>query len=285
MSSYFPIPRNIDLTFGSKKEVIRSSVTLINHPNNCLKKSLNRKQGDKDLIYYLYYLNGTKWKKYSASICKFGHHIEFKREEVNLENEKMLVIIPSYKTDLPEETYILPRPFSIRKDKSPIAERGSYNFTLCNSTSSYQGEYPDSISSLKKSSFFSFDSLRLNQEADCKSFLLLMNLEIDARKNETHRVNIYNPYNKEDIAQIDISSNTFSVIELGFGLNERISISQELLFISCATTTFIPLFLSAGISQKNYEISVEHTHPPTEMLWGLSKSEALRKLKRNWVKG
>ena len=46
----------------------------------------------------------------------------------------MAVIVASIK-DNPRETSHLPKPFSLRRDKSPIAERASYNFKVGNSIS------------------------------------------------------------------------------------------------------------------------------------------------------
>jgi len=38
-----------------------------------------------------------------------------------------------------------------------------------------------------------------------------------------------------------------------------------------------------SIDINNYQLSVEHTHPPTELFIGMRKMEAVKLIKRQWT--
>ena len=78
----------------------------------------------------------------------------------------MLLLVPQKSNNFPKAPKNLPKPDSLRIDKSPVAERCSLNFSFKNSITSYQGEYPFEMALLKKSSFFSFDGLKQSSNKD-----------------------------------------------------------------------------------------------------------------------
>ena len=59
--------------------------------------------------------------------------------------------------------------------------------------------------------------------------------------------------------------------------------NDELTLITSSSITFIPIFLNIMRNKSEFQISVEHTHPPTELFWGKEKLKAASKLKENWI--
>ena len=124
------------------------------------------------MFFCVYFLSKNKWIKCDQRKCEYGECLIFKREQYDIPANSILVIIPTNKKYNPDQTRMLIEPISLRKDNSPVAERASYNFSLKNKTTSYQGEYPYELTKIKNASFFSFDSLRLDLSKDSKSFLI-----------------------------------------------------------------------------------------------------------------
>jgi len=277
MSSYFPIPNDFYIS-EEKKVLLTSSVSLLNYPSNCLIENL-RNDGE-DVFYCIYFLKDNKWLKHSENRCKFGQFIEFRREDLNLPKNTMAVVVPSKEPDCIYQTKTLPEPHSIRRDKSLVAERASYNFNIKGISSSYQGEYPKSLALIKKSSFFTFDSIRVEKEIGSETWLLLMNLRSNAKDNMVHELSLYNPTNKVIIKRIKVKDNSFT----SHLLPRESKNNRDPIFITCPTGTFIPIFISISFDGVSYEISVEHTHPPTELYWGLSKFIGSKNIKERWVK-
>ena len=284
MTCYFPIPNNIE-----NKDLpnfrIRTSVTLINHPNNLLLRNYHSENLVKnDIFYNLYTINEGKWQKVLTKKCEFGQSIEFFRDQLILPKKNFVVIVPSKENNLPSITDSLPIPYSNRFDKSPVAERASYNFHIGDATSSYQGEYPLNMAKLKRGSFFSFDSLRLDELKNSYCFILLMNLNLDASKNNKNKINLLNfDEQKKTICSFNAYSNnitTFKIPNLKF---ENFNNKEKNIYFSCKSETFIPIYLTVFLSENNSQINVEHTHPPTEFFWGLDRVEGVKLLKKNWL--
>ena len=183
MSSYYPIPNDYKLP-NHRNLIIRSSITLFNYPNNSLLK--NKDKYKKNIFFYIYYLINNKWKKCEQKICKYGEKVEIKRKQLNIPEDTFAVVVPSFNKDNPDELSILTKPSSTRMDRCPIAERASYNFSINELTTSFQGEFPFTLANLKKSSFFSFDSLRVDRLINTETFLILINLD---REQNTNLIN------------------------------------------------------------------------------------------------
>ena len=161
MTSYYPLPPNI-ICGEDNNLKIKSSVSVLNRPNNSLVKSSKGDALSKGIYYSVYRKSETCWLKIDEVECRYEEFIEFKREDYEKQSNEMIVIVPMSKPNKLASESVLPNPISLRVDKSPIAERASYNFKIGNSTASYQGEYPSQLAQLEKGSFFSFDSLCLN---------------------------------------------------------------------------------------------------------------------------
>lgn len=283
MTCYFPIPNNIE-NEDSQNLNIRTSITLINHPNNLLLRNYqSRNLVKNDIFYNLYTLYEGQWQKFLTKKCQFGESIEFFRDKLTLPKKNFVVIVPSKENNLPSLTDFLPIPYSNRFDKSPIAERASYNFYIGDVSTSYQGEYPFNMAKLKRGSFFSFDSLRLDYLKNSYCFIILMNLNLDATKNNKHKIDLLRfDRPKKNICSFDAYSNNFTVFKIP-NLNIKDNNKEKNLYFSCKSATFIPIYLTVFLSKNNSQINVEHTHPPTEFFWGLDRLEGVKLLKKNWL--
>ena len=280
MSSYYPLPNNYELS-NNDDLVIKSSLTVFNYPNNSLLKNVDKHK--KNIFFYIYYLINKKWKKCEQKICKFGEKLEIKREDLSIPEDAFAVVVPSFNNNSPDETSILIKPSSTRSDKCPVAERASYNFSLKNLTTSYQGEFPFSLANLKKSSFFSFDALRVDGLQNSETYLILINLDREAKNLNSNKLNFYLAKSRKIIKEVDVKTNSCEYIKLP-KFHDHNDSHYEPIFISCSSSTFIPLYLTINLEPDNLEICIEHTHPPSEIFWGDQKYKFLKILKSNWIK-
>tara|TARA_B100000886_G_C20392190_1_gene478757 strand:- start:406 stop:1245 length:840 start_codon:yes stop_codon:yes gene_type:complete len=278
MGSYFPIPN--DLRIESKENlIIKSSITVFNYPNNSLLKNINKRR--EDIFYCIYFLKNKKWHKYDQIRCGYGEYLEIKRDDLKIPNNSIAIAIPRRNSSNPNITSKLITPFSLRKDNSPIEERASYNFYFKNICTSYQGEFPYKLSKNKRASFFSFDSLRLDQNINTRCYLILINLNQESNNRSKNIVKLYNPTTKKVFKEISIKTNSIKYFRLP--KLKKDTLYKNPTFISCNSNTFIPIFLTINLDKKNYELSVEHTHPPSELFWGIDRYKFIEKLKSNWI--
>ena len=281
MPSYFPLLPSISSKSLSKS--IKSSTTFLNDANNL--KEINQSKKNLNSIYIgTYKLSGLIWELISTDECKFGEFLDVNRNSINVESNQMVVSLFRKEDSFPKTTRLLPKPDSLRVDSSPVAERASLNYHFGGSTTSYQGEYPYEMANINKGSFWSFDALKesLNSNKNIKSFLILMNINRDAEKQTEVNLDIYDPHYKDKILNWKARQNSFTVINLR-KINKALNYknNQNTFFIQCKNCTFIPVVLS--IDTKNHQLSMEHTHPPHELLWGRDKLQVIKLLKKRWI--
>ena len=130
MSSYFPLPPNIFIEDLSL--YIFGSITFLNVPNNRLKRSFFRKEFNKDIYLGIYKLEKKNWILIKVIRCLPFEFFEIKRNQLDVNSEEMVVLIPKKINNFPKSTKNLPHPDKLRYDKSPVAERCSLNFSLKN---------------------------------------------------------------------------------------------------------------------------------------------------------
>tara|TARA_B100000886_G_C20419740_1_gene490959 strand:+ start:613 stop:1443 length:831 start_codon:yes stop_codon:yes gene_type:complete len=276
MSSYFPIPPTIWVEECSKN--IYGSTTFLNIPNNRLSENFLSKTYQDVVFLGVYCLKNNKWFLLKSYKCNPFEFIEFKRVDFSVGNYEILVIIPNKINKFPRESEQLPKPSPLRIDNSPVAERASLNFYLENSKTSYQGEYPFKMACLKNSSFLSFDSLKSNQDSNSVDFFIFMNIT-SAPSSEQVQIEVFDPQNKKNIRCLDAKRNSFNIYKIA-NLEADFP-NKNTLFYKCKNCSFIPIMLS--IDTNNYQLSVEHTHPPTELFIGMRKMEAVKLIKRRWT--
>jgi len=274
MASYFPIPPNIPIN----ESFIYSSITLGGFSNNNLKK--NRKFSTNYVTYVLYKLENQYWEKIKEVKCKYGNLINIKRSDIKVKNSDLLIAFSAKENNPPQRTNILPEPLSLRNDNAPIKERASYNFELNGSISSYQGDYPLGMAKVNKGTFFCTDSLINKSENNNKSsYLMLLNINQNANKNDEHVLYAFDPYDKKVIKKFNIKSNAINLINL----NSLVKFKKKELFFQCKTSLFTSIFINTFLDKDINEINVEHTHPPSQYFWGNSASKGVKLLKGKWL--
>ena len=281
MSSYFPLLPSVSLKSSSIS--IKSSTTLLNNANN-LKESNQSKKHIKSIFVGTYKLSGFIWELISSKECKYGEFHDITRNSINVSTDQMVVSLLRKKNSFPKYTRILPKPDSLKVDSSPVAERASLNYHFKGTTTTFQGEYPYEMANLDKGSFWSLDALKedLNTNKSLESFLILMNINRDAEKQFEVNLDIYNPDQKDKCLNWKALHNSFTVIDLR-EINKLLNSkqNQKTLFIQCKNCTFIPIFLN--IDSKSNQLSMEHMHPPHELLWGRDKFTPIKLLKDKWI--
>ena len=277
--SIYPIPPDIKLNKSGL--LIKSSITLTNFPNNCLLDNLRNKNIIRDIFYTIYILRNQFWHKLKTYKCKFGESIYINRSELLIKDNLLAIAIPLLTRNSPNKARYLPKPLTLRIDSSPIAERASYNFKLGNNLTSYQGEYPYQMASMKKGSFLSTNLINENTFKNTSSYLLLVNIKNDANQLSNNILNFYLPDEKKIIKKFEINSNSFNIIPLDF-LKES-NLKGKDIFLSCKTETFLPIFINTHLENEYQEINVEHTHPPFESFWGRDKFIANKLIKDKWI--
>ena len=276
MLSLFPLPPNIKIQELNQK--VEGSLDFINFPNNLQKKNLSKI--DKREIYLgIYKITNHKWRLLKVEKCLYKEFIEIERTKLSVSDNEMVIIIIRRSNNFPEDSELLPEPLSLRVDNSTVSERASFNLRFNNFVCSYQGEYPLGMASILKSSFFSFDALKSETSNRVRNFLLLMNVKRNALCQEIRKVQIYDPFNKNIIHELFARENLISIHELSF--LENYQSIKKINFLSCNNCVFIPILFSIDTITK--QLSLEHTHPPIELLWGNDRHKAVNILKKKWV--
>ena len=277
MTAYFPIPPSITIDHDKRKIV--GSITFLNYPNNSL-KSILKKNKYKDIVYLgIYCFRNKKWFLLKTFKCKPIEFIEISRSKLDVEDHEMVVAVPK-KLNIFKETYNnLPAPDLLKIDNSTISQRASLNFSYLNSTTSYQGEYPLIMSDLKKGSLLTFDSLKQTNFSSNKNFLILMNISNNINSLEPIKIEYFNPKNKDKIKTVYARRNYFSVFKSSE--YENYLDNPSTIFFRSSEASFIPLMLSIDINTN--QLSIEHTHPPSEYFFGIQKLNYVNLIKKQWI--
>lgn len=234
----------------------------------------------KEIVYLgVYKITKNKWKLLKVDECQPEEFKEIHRENYDVNNFEMLVVVPKRTNEFPEETINLPKPSSLRIDRSPIADRASINFSLEKSLTSYQGEYPFEMALIKKGSFLSFDILKNPNKEKYLNYLILINVFQSAKDQSCLKVNYFSPKNPDLKKYFQAKRNSFTIKNLNL-LENQIN-NCETLFFTSSQCLFIPLTLSINIETKH--LSLEHTHPPTELFFGDNKFEPIKIIKQQWI--
>ena len=278
VSSYFPIPPTIKVEELSLE--IAGSTTFLNIPNNRLKNSIFAKSYNQVIYLGLYSLEKYNWnliKVFKTSPYEF---IKIERKDFDCHPNQMLILVPQKANNFPKLPKKLPKPDSLRIDRSPIAERCSLNFSFKNSITSYQGEYPYEMALLTKSTFFSFDAIKPSFHKDeVLNFIIYMNINIDSNLQEEVKINFFNPCKKFLKKEFLARRNAFTIHRI----KEENDVEQinPVCFYTSENCSFIPINMTLNL--KTNQLSAEHTHPPTEFFYGLNKIDGVRLLKKTWL--
>ncbi len=277
MSAYFPIPPSI--TFDENKAKILGSITFLNYPNNRL-KSFFKKNNYKDIVYLgIYCFRNQEWFLLKTFKCNPIEFLEISRSKLDVEDHEMVVAVPKKSHIFQDTCNNLPIPDLLKIDNSTIAQRASLNFSYLNSTTSYQGEYPLSMSNIRKGSLLTFDTLKQINFSSNKNFLILMNISKNDNSLEPIKIEFFDPKNRQKVKINYARRNYFSIFETSEF--ENYLDKPSTIFFRSNEATFIPLMLSIDINTN--QLSVEHTHPPTEYLFGTQKLHYVNLIKKQWI--
>jgi hypothetical protein len=162
--------------------------------------------------------------------------------------------------------FLYPDPLPSRVEKLPNAQimdtrpawRGNIQLRSQTMTASYQGEYPGGMLGIPNGTMVSLSPLV--QDGDgIRTTLLFVNLQFEARI-EPRALVIGRLRDQTPIDVREVMTNSCSVIELDGLTNDP---TNPLCFFS-PDTVGIPLYLS--YDDGFHHMSIEHSHPPTEML-------------------
>ena len=137
---------------------------------------------------------------------------------------------------------------------------------------SYQGEYPSGMAATG-GSLLSIAPLIQTGEGIATS-LLFINLHAQPAVEE-HELSVVSAATRRVVQRVTIRSNRCSVVAL-----DAADGVERLRIVACADMTGIPIYLShdAGFTQ----MSLEHSHPPVEMVAFGARGAVNRAMKRAW---
>jgi len=212
----------------------------------------------------------TKWKKIDEKYFS-SHNLSFSSDEYSLDIGELAVIVPvSIEDNLKAEYDELPIPISRKIDLSPVNERASITFSIHDFHSSYQGDFPYSMSRIH-GTFLSFDPLIQNRR--CNQKLVFVNIHSKKIDNKRNLKIFTAAIDKNKIlATKEFVNNSVAIFDFE-GITDR-----DLCFYS-RDALGIPIFIS--FNEKEF-ISVEHTHPPSELFWE-NKMFGQGLIKKNWL--
>tara|TARA_A100001388_G_C28759422_1_gene496845 strand:- start:667 stop:1503 length:837 start_codon:yes stop_codon:yes gene_type:complete len=278
VSSFFPVPPTINIRESSLE--IYGSTTFLNIPNNRLKDTIIGKSYNKIIYLGLYALEKCNWSLIKIFKTYPYEYAQVERKDFEVYPNQMLVLVPQKNNNFPKTPKKLPKPDSLRIDKSPVAERCSLNFYFKKSITSYQGEYPFEMASLEKSSFLSFDALKQTYNSkEVVNFIIFMNINVSSDLQGEVKINVFNPCNKSLKKEIIAKRNSFTIHRIQEENNREKINSVD--FYTSKDSSFIPINLTLNL--KTNQLSAEHTHPPTELFYGLNKMDGVRLLKKTWL--
>jgi hypothetical protein len=230
---------------------------------------------DFKLGVYMQKKSSTQWKKMDEIFFSDSNNIKLSSCDYDMEVGQLAVIIPvDIGFELGDNLSALPEPISRKTDTSPVNERAMISFRRGNSESSYQGEFPYLMSKIK-GTFLAFDSLTHNRGGHVKNKLVFINIfSQELLKKESFNLFMVNSVNKECVKEEHYEHNSAAIMNFNCKQNYQYAFYSK-------DTLGIPIFIS--YSDDNSNLSVEHTHPPSEFFYGDNKFSYQQKLKSNWL--
>ena len=183
--------------------------------------------------------------------------------------KKVITILSLTSSPLSENLNRLPS--KTIPESSPIW-RSTININIKNSITSYQGEikpFPETASLL---SFSTFIQKRKNN----KNFLIFINLSVKANQKLVPIKIAKASEPKKIIGNFYIKTNACNLIAIDDLKLQR----NDIAVFYSNEVSGIPIFLS--YSEKDMSISLEHTHPPSNLIIHGDRKNAQKIIKRNW---
>ena len=217
-----------------------------------------------------------KWEKLDEVNFEGLENIRLKSSDYNLEVGEIAVVVPcDINCQLKDHLSKLPKPIIRKVDDSPVSERAAISFERGKSTSSYQGDFPYQMTKIK-GTFLCFDSLASHSQTGVINKLILINIfsqELSEKKEFS--LNMANSITKENIKKQLYVQNSAAIMTF--------DCEKELSSIFYSKDTLgIPIFISYH-KDLNSNLSVEHSHPPSEFFFGDTKLTGQQTLKKKWL--
>jgi hypothetical protein len=269
MSCYYPL---IGLPHG-----ITSSVTYSSHTLNQRAGSLRvPHQHAVDLA--LYRVSDGRWQLRDRLPLAAPGEVVVTSSGQGLAPGELLVCVPVARDAVLEPSPAeLPLPLSKRIDRSPVAERCSLSFAWRGISSAYQGEYPLRMAELSRGTLVSFDPLLQSDPAVGTNLVCVVN--ISRRVDDTlHSLECFDAGTRRLIRAVPYRSNSCCLIEF-----DAAAVAAGPLVFRSTGSLGIPIFLTLSRPDLPPSMSVEQTHPPTEMFWDRDRLPGSRRLKATWL--
>ena len=270
MSCYYPL---LGLPAG-----LEASLTVSSHTLNQCASPGQRSPHPHRLDLALYGSSDGQWSLYDKLRVPRSGDVEVRASTYGLAPGDLLVAVPLV-SDTPTEPRpeILPKPASKRLDRSPVAERCSLAFQWRGITSSYQGEYPLRMAEVQGGSFLSFDPLLKPDPAVGRTLVVLVS--ISRIQDPSHlALELFDSNSRRLLAAKDHYRNRCTIVELppeGF--------SPGPLAMRGKGWVGIPIVIRLSTEESPPSMSVEHTHPPTELFWEEDRLQGSRIVKSSWM--
>ena len=258
MSLFFPVLNDTNF--------YNSSTIIYNFPPNDYEQIKNVPR-----YLSLIWLEEGGWKTYLIDRLK-----TFESKEIFYKSIKPL--IPSEGlailslTRSPLETNLKTLPLKTLPETTPIWRSTISLHVGNNNSASYQGEiqpFPEKASLLSFSTF-------LQKRENHKNFLIFVNLEDKCfqRQASIKLAKASNP--KDIVGEFSVKTNSCNLIDLD---NFKIQKNDISVFYS-SEISGIPIFLSYSL--KDNSISLEHTHPPSNLIIHGDRKKLQKLIKESW---
>ncbi|MCS5698539.1 hypothetical protein NZK32_05715 [Cyanobium sp. FGCU-52] len=271
MTCYYPLP-GLSQGIGSS---LTYSVFTLNEATGALRAPQRHRL---DLALYRRPEGATPWllvDRLSPDACG---DIVARSEDYSLGPGDLLVAVPvSQEARSEPQAALLPLPASKRVDRAPVAERCSLAFHWRGINSSYQGEFPLRMAELSRGTMVSFDPLLHASVPGALTLVCLVN--ISRRDDPTPlRLEVFEAHSRRLLREVSWRRNGCALLALPDGLEP----DGELVFRS-TDAVGIPIFITISGADGPASMSVEHTHPPTELFWEQDRIAGSRALKTTWL--
>lgn len=254
---------------------IINSITISNFVSN--RRANKNQKLDFKVVIYTQSKEDIVWNKLDEIYFQDRNNITLESTDYNLSVGQLAVIIPCALDFFCEEKVdSLPEPVSRKLDNSPVNERAMISFRKGKLVSSYQGEFPYLMSRIK-GTFIAFDPLINKRQNNVTTKLVFINIFskkiIDKQKYNLKMADSIDKNIKNNIEYVHNSAAIMDVCD-GDG-SSYVFYSKD--------TLGIPIFISYE-KNENSSLSVEHTHPPSELFWGEYKFYGQGVIKSNWLR-
>lgn len=271
MTCYYPLP-------GLPQGIVSSltySVFTLNEATGAIRPPQRHRL---ELALYRRPDSGSTWTLVDRLNSDACGDIVARSDDYGLAAGDLLVAVP-VPQELVSEPHpdLLPLPASKRVDRAPVAERCSLAFHWRGISSSYQGEFPLRMAELSHGTMVSFDPLLHASVPGARTLVCVVN--ISRRDDGTPLgLEVFEAHTRRLLQTIPWRRNACGLVELPDGAEP----DAELVFRS-TDAVGIPIFLTLSGAESPASMSVEHTHPPTELFWEQDRLAGSRALKTTWL--